>query len=69
MTKDNANLIGNWLRTPGDDGAACGEAEAYTSELSPGTDYQVFLLRAIGGGQATVVGANAAFSFTPTQPQ
>jgi len=69
LTKDNANLIGNWLRTPGDDGSVCGEAEAYTSELTPGTDYQVFLLRATGGGQATVVGAHAAFTFTPTQPQ
>ena len=69
LTKDNANLIGNWLRAPGDNGSACGEAEAYTSELTPGMDYQVFLLRAIGAGQASVVGAHAAFRFTPTQPQ
>lgn len=68
MTKDNANLIGNWLRTPGDQGSACGEAQAYSSELTAGTTYQVSLFRAAGNGTATAVGHSAAFTLTPALP-
>jgi hypothetical protein len=69
LTQANANLIGYWLKTPGDPGSACGEAEAYTSELTPGTDYQIFLLRTLASGAAVPVGSNAAFTLTPALPQ
>jgi hypothetical protein len=66
MTKDNANVIGNWLKTPGGkSGQPCGEAEAYASELTPGQDYQVLLFR---NGATTPVGRTAAFTLTPALP-
>jgi hypothetical protein len=56
MTKDNADVIGFWLKTPGGGGEnePCGEAEVYASELTPGQEYQVLLkerTRAAGAGQ------------------
>ena len=41
MTKHEADAIGFWLKTPGGGplGQSCGEAEAYTSELTPNKSY------------------------------
>jgi hypothetical protein len=70
MTKDNANLIGFWLKTPGgENGSPCGEAEAYASELTPGTNYQVLLFRDAADGSTTSVGRTVAFTLTPALPQ
>ena len=70
MTQDNANVIGFWLKTPGGGGEPdpCGEAEAYASELTPGTAYQVLLFVKDADGTAKAVGASAAFTVTPALP-
>lgn len=71
MTKDNANLIGYWLKTPGGGGdpdPLCGDAEAYTSELTPGTDYQAFLFRNGMNGGSVAVGRGAALTLIPALP-
>jgi hypothetical protein len=69
MTKDNANVIGFWLKTPGDARAEpCGEAMAYASELTPGTDYQILLFRDAADGTSAAVGPSAAFTLTPALP-
>jgi hypothetical protein len=41
MTKDNANLLSFWLRTPGEQGQTCNETMAFSAELTPGQDYQI----------------------------
>jgi hypothetical protein len=69
MTRDNANAIGFWLKTPG--GAAgepCGEATAFASELAPGVDYRVILFWDLANGISTAVGRSDAFSVTPALP-
>jgi hypothetical protein len=69
LTKDNANLIGFWLKTPGGNGdQGCGEAEAFASELAPGQEYQVLLLQDATQGASTAIGRTAAFTLTPALP-
>jgi hypothetical protein len=69
MTKDNANVIGFWLKTPGEaQHEPCGEAMAFASELTPGTDYQVLLFRNAANGTSAAVGPTAAFTLTPALP-
>jgi hypothetical protein len=69
MTKKAARTIGIWLYTPGGGGTTppCGEAEAYTSELAPGTTYQVLLFMTASSG-AKQVGRTAEFTLTPVLP-
>jgi hypothetical protein len=70
MTKKAARTVGFWLYTPGGGGATppCGEAEAYTSELTPGTTYQVLLFLTASNGTKQV-GRTAEFTVTPVLPQ
>jgi hypothetical protein len=69
MTKNNANLIGFWLKAPGKEGdQGCGEAEAFVSELTPGQEYQVLLLHEAPQGASTAVGRTAVFTLTPALP-
>jgi len=69
MTKDNANVIGFWLKTPGGtQGQPCGEAIAFASELTPGQDYQILLFRDAANGSSNAVGRSAAFNLTPALP-
>ena len=68
MTKANANLIGNWLKTPGERGGPCGEAEAYTAALAPNTGYEIILFRDAADGRATAIGRKASFTLTPALP-
>ena len=70
MTKDNANVIGFWLKTPGGGGEnqPCGQAEAYASELTPGQTYEVLLFQNAATGASTAVGRSAAFTLTPALP-
>ncbi|MBV8569113.1 MAG: hypothetical protein JO319_00740 [Acidobacteriaceae bacterium] len=64
ITKDNANAISAWLRTPGNPvGARCGEAPAYVSELTPGVPYEVLLVDG-----SDVVGQTDSFSLRPALP-
>ena len=69
MTKKAARTIGIWLYTPGGGGSAppCGEAEAYTSELTPGTTYQVLLFSTASNGTKQI-GSTAEFTVTPVLP-
>jgi hypothetical protein len=71
LTKDNANVIGYWLKTPGGGGAEppCGEAEAYVSELSPGQPYEVLLLQSNADGTSTPVGSTAGLHVIPALPK
>jgi len=68
MTKANANLIGNWLKTPGEQGGPCGQAEAYTAALTPNTGYEIILFRDASDGTATAIGRRASFTLTPALP-
>lgn len=70
MTRKAARTIGIWLYTPGGGGTAppCGEAEAYTSELVPGTTYQVLLFITASSGSKQV-GRAAQFTVTPVLPR
>jgi hypothetical protein len=70
MTRDNANVIGFWLKAPGGGGEdqLCGEAEAYASELTAGRDYRVLLFEDAPNGVASAVGGSAAFTVTPALP-
>jgi hypothetical protein len=69
MTKANANLISNWLKTPGvTPTARCGEAMAYPAELTPGTTYQALLFKDTAGGTSTPIGRSASFVLTPALP-
>ena len=69
MTKKAARTVGFWLRTPGGGGetAPCGEAEAYTSEFTPGA-YQVLLFVTASNGTKQI-GSTAEFTVTPALPQ
>jgi hypothetical protein len=69
MTRKAARTIGIWLYTPGGGGATppCGEAEAYTSELAPGTTYQALLFITASSGTKQV-GDTAEFTVTPVLP-
>lgn len=69
MTKKAARTIGIWLYTPGGGGqpAPCGEAEAYTSELTPNTTYQVLLFMTASNGTKQI-GSTAEFTVTPALP-
>ena len=55
-------------RPAGGEPDPCGEAEAYASELTPGTAYQVLLFVKDADGTAKAVGASAAFTVTPALP-
>jgi hypothetical protein len=70
MTKDNADVIGFWLKTPsgGGENEPCGEAEAYASELTSGQEYQVLLFKNAANGTATAVGRTTAFTLIPALP-
>ena len=70
MTKKAARTVGFWLYTPGGGGEAapCGEAEAYTSELTPGTTYQVLLFMTASNGTKQI-GSSTEFTVTPALPQ
>jgi hypothetical protein len=69
MTKDNANVIGFWLKTPGNaNGQACGEAMAFAAELAVVQNYRVFLFRDDVNGTSTAVGRSATFMVTPALP-
>jgi hypothetical protein len=69
MTRDNANSIGFWLKTPGGThGDPCGETSAFASELASGVDYRVLMFRDYANGVSTAVGRSAAFSVTPALP-
>jgi hypothetical protein len=69
LTKDNANTIGFWLKTPGSDGTTqCGDAMAYASELAPGTTYEVLLLQDAVGGGSHPVGHAGRFTVKPALP-
>src|SRR5215469_4503350 len=69
-TKKAARTIGIWLYTPGGGGTTppCGEAQAYTSELAPGTTYQALLFMT-GSSGTKQVGRTAEFTLTPVLPQ
>jgi hypothetical protein len=69
MTKKAARTIGIWLYTPGGGGqpAPCGEAEAYTSELTPDTTYQVLLFLTASNGTKQI-GSSSEFTITPALP-
>jgi hypothetical protein len=68
-TRANANLIGNWLKTPGNSPSdPCGEASAFTSELTPSTSYEIWLMKDQANGSSISVGAHAQFEFLPTLP-
>jgi hypothetical protein len=71
LTKENANVIGYWLKTPGGGGAEppCGEAEAYVSELNPGQPYEVLLLQSNADGTSTPVGRTAGVHVIPALPR
>ena len=70
MTKKAARTVGFWLYTPGGGGEAapCGEAEAYTSEFTPGTTYQVLLFMTASNGTKQI-GSTTEFTVTPALPQ
>ena len=69
LTRDNANVIGFWLKTPGAvNSQPCGEAMAFAAELATGQDYQVFLFRDDANGVSTTVGRTAGFSLTAALP-
>lgn len=69
LTRDNANLIGYWLKTPGNSPTDfCGEASAYTSELTPSATYEILLMQDEASGSSVPVGVHAEFELTPTLP-
>src|SRR6266853_699501 len=70
MTKRAARTVGFWLYTPGGGGEAapCGEAEAYTSEFTPGTTYQVLLFMTASNGTKQI-GSTTEFTVTPALPR
>lgn len=70
MTRNAADEIGYWLKTPGSAGGkpGCGEAEAYSSELTPDQDYQVVLFSSDGGPADRPVGRTTDFRLTPSLP-
>jgi hypothetical protein len=69
MTKANANLISNWLKTPGvTRPARCGEAMGYPAELTPGTTYQALLFEDAAAGTSAPIGRSASFVLTPALP-
>ncbi len=69
MTKDNANVLGFWLKTPGTaPGKSCGETMAFTAELPVGQNYRVNLFRDDANGASVTVGRNATFTMTPALP-
>ena len=70
LTRDNADLIGYWLRAPGSPPTEpCGQATAFTSELTPWAAYEVLLMQDEAGGSSVPVGRHAQFEFLPTLPQ
>jgi hypothetical protein len=69
MTKDNANALGFWLKTPGNaKGQACGETMAFAAELPVGKNYGVYLFRDDANGSSEAVGRTATFTMTPALP-
>jgi hypothetical protein len=69
MTKDNANALGFWLKTPGNaKGQACGETMAFAAELPVGQNYRVTLFREDANGSSVAAGRNAMFTMTPAVP-
>jgi hypothetical protein len=68
-TRANTNLISYWLKTPGDSPSEpCGEASAYTSELTPPASYEIWLMKDLPNGSSVSVGPHAQFAFLPTLP-
>ena len=69
MTKDNANVLGFWLKTPGNGkGQACGETMAFAAELAVGQNYLVALFQDDSNGASVPVGRTATFTMTPALP-
>jgi hypothetical protein len=69
LTRDNANAIGYWLKTPGSSPTSpCGDASAFTSELAPSADYEVLLMRDRSDGTSHSVGHVGRFTLLPTLP-
>jgi hypothetical protein len=69
FTKDNANLIGYWLKTPGSDSKSpCGQALAYSSELAPNAQYEVLLFEDAADGSSHAVGHGDRFTLDPALP-
>jgi hypothetical protein len=69
LTKDNANALGFWLKTPGSaKGQACGETMAFAAELPLGQNYRVTLFRDDANGSSETVGRTATFTMTPALP-
>ena len=69
MTKDNANALGFWLKTPGNaKGQACGETMAFAAELPVGQNYRVALFLDGVNGSSEAVGRTATFTMTPALP-
>jgi hypothetical protein len=69
LTQANANLIGYWLKAPGSSPAElCGEASAFTSELTPSAAYEILLMRDEASGTSIPVGVQAQFELLPTLP-
>jgi hypothetical protein len=69
MTKDNANVLGFWLKTPGyANGQACGEAMLFASELPPEQNYRVFLFQDDANGVSSALGRNTGFTVTHALP-
>jgi hypothetical protein len=69
LTKDTADAIGFWLKTPGGQEApTCGAAQAFASELAPNQEYQVLLLYDTASGATRVIGHGDAFRVTPALP-
>jgi hypothetical protein len=69
LTKENANALGFWLKTPGNaKGQGCGETMAFAAELPLGQNYRVSLFRDDANGSSEAVGQTATFTMTPALP-
>ncbi len=69
MTKDNANLLSIWLKTPGyAAGQSCGEAPAFTSELPANTSYKILMFVNDKKGNPKQVGSTATINIIPSLP-
>jgi hypothetical protein len=69
MTKDTAETIGFWLKTPGgQESSTCGAAQAFASELAPDEQYEVRLFHDTPSGGTRVIGRGDAFRVTPALP-
>ncbi len=69
LTRDNANMMGYWLKTPGSEaGGQCGDAMAYGAELAPPATYDVLLMQDASDGTSQPVGRPAHFTLGAVLP-